>query len=128
MFAWFRTMLDTKPVFLDGNQLWQVFSYADVARILSDPATFSSDTTAFSPPQPDLDLFTKGNIVTMDPPRHRKLRTMVSQVFTPRVVAALAPRIAEVTTSLLDAVDGADRFDLVDALAYPLPVIVIAEL
>jgi cytochrome P450 len=128
VFAWFRTMLDTEPVHLDDNQLWQVFSYADVARILSDPATFSSDTTAFNPPQPDVDLFFKGNIVRMDPPRHRKLRTLVSQVFTPRVVAALAPRIAEVTTSLLDAVDGADRFDLVDVLAYPLPVTVIAEL
>ncbi|MGH3815537.1 MAG: hypothetical protein ACRDUV_24320, partial [Pseudonocardiaceae bacterium] len=57
VFAWFHTMLDTQPVFLDDNQLWQVFSYADVARILSDPATFSSDTTAaFNMPQPDLDL------------------------------------------------------------------------
>jgi cytochrome P450 len=64
----------------------------------------------------------------MDPLRHRKLRTLVSQVFTPRVVAGLAPRIAEITTSLLDSLDGADRFDLVDALAYPLPITVIAEL
>ena len=47
VFSWLRTMLDTQPVHLDDNQLWQVFSYADVARILSDPATFSSDT--FSP-------------------------------------------------------------------------------
>ncbi|MDQ3761330.1 MAG: cytochrome P450 [Actinomycetota bacterium] len=121
-------MLDTHPVHRDDNQLWQVFSYADVTRILSDPATFSSDTTAVSPSQPDFDLFAKGNIATMDPPRHRKLRTLVSQVFTPRVVAALAPRITEVTTSLLGSVDGSDRFDLVDALTYPLPIIVIAEL
>ncbi|MGH3976503.1 MAG: cytochrome P450 [Pseudonocardiaceae bacterium] len=131
VFAWFRTMLDTQPVqpvVLDDNQLWQVFSYTDVSRILSDTVTFSSDTTALTPPQADLDLFTKGNIVVMDPPRHRKMRTLVSQVFTPRVVAALAPRIAEITTSLLDSADGTDRFDLVDALAYPLPVTVIAEL
>ncbi|MGH3774708.1 MAG: cytochrome P450 [Pseudonocardiaceae bacterium] len=129
VFAWFHTMLETQPVLLNDNQLWQVFSYADVARILSDPATFSYDTTAaFNMPQPDLDLFDKGNIVTKDPPRHRKLRALVSQVFTPRVVAGLAPRITEITTSLLDAADGADRFDLVDALAYPLPVTVIAEL
>jgi cytochrome P450 len=128
VFAWFRTMLETDSVHLDDNQLWQVFSYADVDRILSDPVTFSSDTTAFSPPQPDLDLFTRGNIVVMDPPRHRTLRTLVSQAFTPRVVTTLAPRIAELTASLLDAVAGTDRFDLVDALAYPLPVTVIAEL
>lgn len=130
VFAWFRTMLDTQPVHLDDGQIkvWQVFRYADVVRILSDPATFSSDTTAFSPPNPDFDLFNKGNIVTMDPPRHRKLRTLVNQVFTPRVVAGLASQITEITTLLLDAADSAGRFDLVDALAYPLPVTVIAEL
>jgi hypothetical protein len=59
---WLRTMLNTQPVYLDDNQLWQVFSYADVGRILSDPATFSSDTTTFTPAQPDLDLFFKGDI------------------------------------------------------------------
>ncbi|MGH3886925.1 MAG: cytochrome P450 [Pseudonocardiaceae bacterium] len=129
VFSWCRTMLDTQPVYLDDNQMWQVFGYADVARILSDPATFSSDTAAaFNMPQPDFDLFDKGNILTKDPPRHRKLRTLVSQVFTPRVVAALAPRITEITTSLLDAADGADRFELVDTLGYRLPITVIAEL
>jgi cytochrome P450 len=128
MFTWCRTMLNTQPVHRDDNQLWQVFSYTDVARILSDPATFSSDITSFYPPQPDLDLFVKGNIGMMDPPRHRKLRTLVSQVFTPRMVAALAPRITEITTSLLDAVAGTDRFDLVEALGDPLPITEIAEL
>ena len=128
LFAWFRTMLETSPVLVDDQQVWQVFDYAEVTRILSDPATFSSDTSGFNPAQNDLDLFTKGNIVAMDPPRHRALRSLVSAVFTPRVVAGLAPRIAEVTASLLDAVEGQERFDLVDALAYPLPITVIAEL
>jgi cytochrome P450 len=128
LFAWFRTMFDTAPVQVDEQQVWQVFDHADVTLILSDPATFSSDTSRFNPAQSDVDLFTKGNIVAMDPPRHRALRSVVSQVFTPRVVAGLAPRIAEVTASLLDAVEGQERFDLVDALAYPLPITVIAEL
>jgi cytochrome P450 len=128
MFAWFRKMLESQPVYLDDKQVWQVFSYADVARVLSDPATFSSDTTAFSLPQSDVDLALKANMTMMDPPRHRRLRTLVKQVFTPRMVTALTPRITELTTLLLDAVYGADRFDLVDAFAYPLPVTVIAEL
>jgi cytochrome P450 len=51
---------------------------------------------------------------------------LVSQAFTPKVVAGLEPRIAELTNRLLDR--AGDRFDLIDALAYPLPVIVIAEL
>jgi len=128
MFSWFRTMRDTQSVHLDDKQVWQVFGYADVARILSDPATFSSDTTAFNLSQPDLDLVFQGSLMMRDPPQHRTLRTLVSHVFTPRLVAALAPRITEITISLLDAVDGADRFDLIDTLAYPLPVTVIAEL
>src|SRR5262249_28396197 len=73
-------------------------------------------------------LFARGNFVRMDPPKHRKLRNLVSQVFTPRMVTGLAPRITEVTNALLDALGGAERFDLVESLAYPLPVIVIAEL
>jgi cytochrome P450 len=62
----------------------------------------------------------------MDPPQHRKLRALVSQAFTPRVVAGLEPRITALTAELLDRTG--ERFDLIDALAYPLPVIVIAEL
>jgi cytochrome P450 len=87
---------------------------------------FSSDLTALQPEQDDLALFQRGNFVRMDPPQHRKLRTLVSQAFTPKVVAGLEPRIAELTTRLLDR--AGERFDLIDALAYPLPVIVIAEL
>jgi cytochrome P450 len=64
----------------------------------------------------------------MDAPRHRKLRGLVNQAFTPKVVAGLAPRIAEVTGELLDATGGSGRLDLIDDLAYPLPVIVITEL
>jgi cytochrome P450 len=128
MFAWFHTMRDTQSVHLDDKLVWQVFGYADVARILSDPVKFSSDTTAFNLSQPDLDLVFKGFLMMRDPPQHRTLRTLVSQVFTQRLVAGLAPRITKITTSLLDSVNGADRFDLIDTLAYPLPVTVIAEL
>jgi len=64
----------------------------------------------------------------MDGVPHAKLRKIVSKVFTPKVVAGLEPRIAEVTAELLDGVAGQDRFDLIEELAYPLPVIVIAEL
>lgn len=129
LFAWFRTMLDTQPVYRDEDQGWQVFGYAEIARILADTTTFSSETArAFNPPQPDLDFFDMGNLVTTDPPRHRKLRTLISQMFTARAVAGLTPRIEKITNSLLDAVDGVDQFDLVDTLAYALPITVILEL
>ena len=112
--------------FDDRAQCWNVMGHPETNVVLSDPAVFSSDLRALQPDMDDFALFQRGNIVQMDPPQHRKLRTLVSQAFTPRVVAGLEPRIAALTTELLDA--AGERFDLVDALAYPLPVIVIAEL
>ncbi|MFL6044550.1 MAG: cytochrome P450 [Propionibacteriaceae bacterium] len=109
------------------QQSWQVLGHPESVAVLSDPATFSSDLSHLFPVQEDLALFQKGNFVRMDPPRHRKLRGLVSQAFTPRMVAGLEPRIAEVTTELLDATGG-ERLDLIESLGYPLPVIVIAEL
>jgi cytochrome P450 len=125
---WWQVMLETNPVHRDEQSAWHVFRHADVSQVLADPATFSSDTSALLPDQEDLRLFSRGNIVNMDPPHHRQVRTLVNQAFTPRVVAGLEPRIVEVTTALLDRVRGRQAFDLVDALAYPLPVTVIAEL
>jgi cytochrome P450 len=111
----------------DKQQCWQVLGHPETSTVLADPATFSSDLSDLLPKQEDMELFQRGNFVRMDPPRHRMLRGLVSQAFTPKVVAGLAPRIGEVTTELLDATGG-DRLDLIEDLAYPLPVIVIAEL
>jgi cytochrome P450 len=125
--AWLEASRAQGPVHFDDRQhCWQVLGHPEATALLSDPAVFSSDLTAVQPDQDDFALFQRGNFVNMDPPQHRKLRTLVSQAFTPRVVADLEPRIAELTGELLDQVG--ERFDLVDALAYPLPVIVIAEL
>ncbi|MGW0605340.1 cytochrome P450 [Streptomyces sp. NPDC002640] len=122
-------MHEKGPVLRDEAQgVWQVVDHQGVGAVLADHATYSSDMSPIAPAQEDFDAFRQGNFVGMDPPRHRQLRTLVSQAFTPRVVQGLAPRIEEVTTRLLDAVADRDRFDLVDALAHPLPVVVIAEL
>src|SRR5262252_4660487 len=129
LLAWLREQRAAGSVHYDAQQqLWQVFGYADVQRVLNDPARFSSDFRALLPSQPDFELFAKGNFVRMDPPKHRQLRSLVTQAFTPHMVAGLAPRIRAVATALLDELSGAARFDVVDRLAYPLPVIVIAEL
>jgi len=125
--AWLEdSRLHGQVHFDDTQQCWHVLGHPEASAVLSDPAVFSSDLTALQPEQDDLELFQRGNFVRMDPPQHRKLRTLVSQAFTPRVVAGLEPRIAELATQLLDQVG--ERFDLIDALAYPLPVVVIAEL
>jgi cytochrome P450 len=124
-----RTQRETDPVYFDEQaQMWRLLDYATVERVLSDPATFSSDFSGLAPVQEDFETFRTGMFVGMDPPRHRKLRTLVSQAFTPRTVAGLEPRIRAITNDLLDTVAGAPRIDLIGALAYPLPILVISEL
>ncbi|WP_410618973.1 cytochrome P450 [Amycolatopsis sp. cmx-8-4] len=111
---------------------WNVYGHPEAEEILRDPATFSSDTTRLVPKEmlEDVDLaaMSAGNLLQLDPPLHNKMRKLVSRAFTPKVVADLEPRIAAVTTEMLDEAGGSGRLELVEALAYPLPVIVIAEL
>jgi cytochrome P450 len=125
LLAWLREMRDEQPVWRDPYGIWHVFRYADVARVISDPQVFSSDLGRLFAIG---EKFSQGNLLRTDPPRHHTLRRLVGAAFSPKVVNGLAPRIAEVTNELLDATGGATGFDLVSALAYPLPVTVIAEL
>ena len=104
--AWLEQSRQRGQVHYDEKQqAWQVLGHPEVSAVLSDPARFSSDLGSLMPEQEDLQLFQKGNFVRLDPPRHRKLRGLVSQAFTPRMVAGLEPRIADVTTELLDATE-----------------------
>ena len=122
-FDWYRTMRDTQPVFKHPEwEGWQVFRYKDVARVLNEYATFSS--ASFDDESDPIG----SSILQMDPPRHRQLRSLVSQAFTPRMVAQLEPRITAITNELLDNVIATGQMDVVGNLAYPLPVTVIAEL
>jgi len=63
-----------------------------------------------------------------DPPDHTRLRALVSRAFTPRVVEAMRPHIQEIVDTLLDRVRDAHTMDLIEDLAYPLPVTVICEM
>jgi cytochrome P450 len=123
---WYRTMRDNDPVRRDPKTgLWNVFRYEDVTAVLADYRTFSSDFSQFFPDQAEL---IEGNIVATDPPYHHQLRHLVSQAFTPRAIARLQARIGELTEELLDQTGRRTQIELVEDLAYPLPVIVIAEL
>ncbi len=68
------------------------------------------------------------DLLTLDPPDHTRLRRLVAGAFTPRAIAGLEPWIREITVRLLSAADGAAGFDLIDALAFPLPIAVICRL
>ncbi len=126
-FPGYERMRKSQPVFRDPQSgAWHVFRYDDVQRVLSEHVTFSSRMGGENPSETG-QLFA-ASLINTDPPRHRQLRSLVTQAFTPRAVEALAPRIAEITDELLAPVVSAGAMDLIADLAYPLPVIVIAEL
>jgi cytochrome P450 len=67
-------------------------------------------------------------MIATDPPRHRKLRSLVTQAFTPKAVENLALRIEEIVQETLDPVTATGKIDVISDLATPLPVTVIAEM
>lgn len=111
-------------VYNDAIGSWSVFTYEDVRAILRDAQAFSSDPSKFIEGLPR----DRQTMLSSDPPRHTQLRNLVNQAFTPRRVAALEPRIRRITDQILDAALPAGGIDIVEDLAYPLPVIIIAEL
>lgn len=124
-FPWYQMMRDSHPIhYYEPYRTWQVFRYNDVQRVLTDHAAFSSN---FSGDYSDQDPLS-ASLISMDPPRHRELRNLVTQAFTPRAVGGLQERITTIVSNLLDGVATAGRMDVIDDLAYPLPVIVIAEM
>ncbi|MFB4276401.1 MULTISPECIES: cytochrome P450 [unclassified Nonomuraea] len=129
---WLRGPRSGAPVEFDAQTgIWNVYGFPELQELLGDPATFSSNTMRVVPKSmlAEMEDFSlEGFITQIDPPEHGKLRKLVTSAFTRRVVADLEPRIAAVTHELLDAARDRGRFELVTDLAYPLPVIVIAEL
>jgi len=114
------------PVFPHaGFPVLSVFRYADVQRILKDPTTWSSN---FTIPGIDPELMPDPSMLGLDPPRHTRLRGLVNQAFTPRIVQGLEPRMHAIAAELVAAAVDRAEVDLVEALTYPLPVIVIAEI
>jgi cytochrome P450 len=73
------------------------------------------------------DSVLNGNMLSTDPPRHTRLRKAVGNVFTPRRVELLGPRVQSIAEELAQALP-ADRTDLIESFAFPLPITVICEL
>ncbi|WP_157251544.1 cytochrome P450 [Nonomuraea typhae] len=110
--------------------MWNVYGYPEAHDVFSDTTTFSSNTMRVIPKDlmPGEEFSLEGFLTQLDPPQHGKLRKLVTSAFTRRVVADLEPRIAALTNELIDTAHDRGRMELVTDLAYPLPVIVIAEL
>ena len=125
-------MHDLPPVFYAPSlDYYVVTRYADIERVFLDPETFSAANAQLPlialPPEVGKTLLDGGHrpqpsMVSLDPPQHGRLRKPAARAFTPRRVDAMEPRIRATTAELLDAVDPSEPFDLIEALAFPLPM------
>ncbi|MGB8644874.1 MAG: cytochrome P450, partial [Anaerolineae bacterium] len=127
-FPFYREMRGNAPVAFDRERYsWSVFRYEDVQQVLSEWKDFSSQFGGPGSAENTSSPFA-ASMISNDPPRHRQLRNLVTQAFTPRAVDSLAARIAVLVNGYLDAVMDKGEMDVIHDLAYPLPVTVIAEM
>ena len=116
-FPVYDQMRKTAPVFRAPSpfEMWMVFDYEGVKRVIGEPEVFSSRV-----PAPD------NWFVFFDPPQHTKLRALISRAFTPKSITNLEPHIRQLSGELLDALEGRSEFDLAADYSVPLPMKVIA--
>ena len=120
----FKFLRDHAPVTqLEADGPWQVARHADVHAILRDHETYSSEVSIRPPEERGAP-----SMLFSDPPVHHRLRRLVSVAFKPSQIAKQEQQIRQRCEDLLDAMPKDTELDLVQALAAPLPVMVIAEM
>ncbi len=113
------------------NGFWSVTKYADILQVSRHPELFISSKGIAGSGLRALDATgtqaNQGNvsIITMDPPRHVKMRRLVNKGFTPRAVNAMEPQIRQVTNEILDGIAGRSSCDFVLDVSSQVPLAVI---
>ncbi|MCP3739387.1 cytochrome P450 [Rossellomorea sp. BNER] len=130
---WYQEMLHNHPVYFhEKTNTWNVFKYEDVKQVLSNYEFFSSEgprTTIFvgaNNKQEKTSPIT--NLTNVDPPRHRKGRSLLAAAFTPRSLKNWEPRIQQIATGLVEDIQENSTVNIVESFASPLPSLVIADL
>src|SRR5258708_24061049 len=118
---------------------WIATGYDDAIAILKDPR-FVKDIQKLAPSRDEqaptnerasvMDRFLafRRDMLSVDPPDHTRLRSLVSKAFTPRMIEQLRPRIQQIADELLDTAQVQGRMDLIADFAFPLPITVISEM
>jgi cytochrome P450 len=131
----FRQMQQHAPIhFSPAMGGWLLTRYVDVSAALRDARLSSRRSAAFAerlPPgtRPQLSAVLRnlaGWTLFTDAPDHTRLRALVNQAFSMRLVDAMRPRLQSIVDALLDTVEERGEFEVMRDIALPLPVIVIA--
>ncbi|HNM84723.1 MAG TPA: cytochrome P450 [Mycobacterium sp.] len=126
-YATYRRMRDEAPVYYNPvYDFYALTRHADVAAALKDPATFSSSRGV------DLEMVQSGQpvpplIIMMDPPDHRRMRSLVNKVFTPRAIERQRQTVMTQIDRYLGAANP-DSFDVVQDFSALFPVEVITQM
>lgn len=113
------------------SRSWIISRYRDIDAILRDHTHFSNDSRnrqGMSQAQAASSSPSGPSLLFLDPPDHTRLRSLVQQAFAPRTIEAMTRRIRQVATQLLDQIPDQTAFEVMETLARPLPMIVMAEL
>ncbi|MEJ7771767.1 MAG: cytochrome P450 [Geodermatophilaceae bacterium] len=118
---------------LFGMKFWLLTRYDDVRQVLGSAADFSTDFSTLADAAIGVEALAgqqdPGGLGMSDPPRHTRLRKILTPEFTMRRLARLAPRIDAIVADCLDAIEAADKpVDLLPTFALPIPSLVICEL
>ena len=122
------------PVFFHGEPkgrgFWALTKYADVLAVLKDAKTFSSELggAATIEDLPEDVLAARRNFLEFDPPKHGKYRRLLAADFTPRAVGRYEEWLRRLVRHRLDSALARDEFDLVEELAAPIPIRVLAHI
>jgi cytochrome P450 len=131
---WFAYLRREHPVFWHPERppnrgFWAVMRYLDLDRVMNDAATFSSGRAGIilEEMEPDA-LEARRSMMETDPPRHSRLRRIVSPLFTPRAIREYEPFCRDLARSVLDRALPLGEFDFVDEIARQLPIRVLARI
>ena len=114
-----------------GDQAWLVTGYQEVRRLLADPRLGRSHPDPASAARTGESVLFGGPLGNYETEEadHTRMRSVLQPHFTPGRMRALRPRVQALTSALLDELDRQDRpADLGEALAAPLPILVIRDL
>lgn len=136
----YARLREEAPVFLSALGMWVCSRYEDCHMLLRDARLGKSrdadgrtraeqrfGADAFTPEQAEY-LRDRRSMLFLNPPDHTRLRGLVSKAFTPRTVDMLRPGIAELVDDILATFTGGEPVDVMQALAFPLPVAVIGRM
>lgn len=130
----FTRLRDERPITrvrldFDGSEVWLVSRHEDVRAVLKDPRFSADFSTPGFPARMTVQPPGPGTFIRMDPPDHSRLRRALIGEFRSRRVEELRPHVQRIVDELIDRmVAGPEPVDLLEAIALPLPILVICEL